>query len=682
MTGRAITNLDNYMNGTDTTNGGGAFINVVKTYSIFTPMPGVVDAFGYPIAPNTGAGGSIATLPQFRGPNDQWVVKCTGTRQFKILLDTPVTQVGSPTGLLSSVVSGAQYTCTFSGAGRAVFKFNTVSNSFTLYFYSGGTSVAGTGDLVICRLSDEAALDAGEIITPEFDAYMKDVNPLAVRFMPWDVASDNYQNSVKWAYRTTPGHLSWVASTFPPGAWGGNTSGTNTYAGSAAPDSPATLTHLEVWQGQLTNAPTTEPVTFDIGTRGTPKPIVGASGGSIVGPIGTGPVTLVYHDALGKWICRSGGFNSTTPVEVAINLAKRWNCGLWRTIPFLAEDAWATGEATAIADPTTGLTSSLQALFEYHNEVWNFTFPATGMIYNIGLGLGFTASSDRNQHGWYGLRFRQLMGIITPLFASRGNLIRVMAFQGFGDTNNISTYRWLGSDLDTSKGFTKYNSFVGVSYNTVGQRPIDWADAISYATYYLGANFQQFDANYTSAMAGVLQTAANNYASGAPANINAAIAWLTNDIRQGLIGGTGALGAETMKGINDNIMPAWNALAVTYNKSVYCYEGAMAIAAPSAAKCTSIGCLVPPTTGTGAAAAAALAGLAELFKNRTECALVWQDQVRQFMSFSKSVAPPQFVLWGPGQWNTMQGGMFSTPYKHHEALKLFNSKKRRMIVRT
>src|SRR5262249_29521567 len=158
----------------------------------------------------------------------------------------------------------------------------------------------------------------------------------------------------------------------------------------------------------------------------------------------------------------------------------------------------------------------------YSNEIWNFSaaFPQTAWAANCGRKLGFPDKAERAVNGYYGLRARRVMGIITDLWDDRTRLRRVMAFQAFGfiplDATNsgIALHRLEGSDL-TSRNNLQYARKIGVDYNQAPNRPIDYCDVLSYATYYSGAQCCNFQLRYKNPMNELLK-AADDFASGDP----------------------------------------------------------------------------------------------------------------------------------------------------------------------
>lgn len=676
----------------DTSLQASAFLNFVKNWQLGAlgsgDDPSKLDNFGYPIAAlNTNYGGQIKIPAGFQGPTTQWVIKVTGTRSIKVTLGGSLTNI-SNTGLVT--VSGSSYT--FTGVGRAVFTFNS-TGSPSPFFPTGNFYAAGTGDLVLCRVSDEAALTAGAIFTPEYIAFMQATNPRTIRPMPWiNGVNGNYTNEVQWNYRATPGCISWQQPRFPNGTWAGTISGTDTYSVGAAPDTPTTWTGGMVIQGTITNANTSTTPTLTVAGITGSKTIVANTGNTnsvLAGAMAAGAVgTFIYDDLLDKVIFASGsngGITPSVPIETMVALANSIFAHLWFNFPAMANDNYVSSVAAYVA---ANLHQPIYGYFGYGNEIWNPGFPGTTWSINRGAALGFPAGNNEQFHGWYALRFRQIMGNITPLFATRGYLKRVLEFQAFGNTDQVNTYRLQGTDLNTSLGYTKYNSYIGVSYNASPNRPVDYADVLSYATYFCGGQCTSLSSNYTNAGGTGLTTggpsgwttgllgAADAYAAGGAANIANAIAFLDWDIKQGT--NNGALGFETLLSLSTTknigsggaigIYPSWEVIAASYdgagrptglsNLVVENYEGGLECIAPTTAECTTLG-ISTSYGGPGGS----IDNLITAYKNSAAGLAIVGTQFTQFKSQAHSLTPSWFVIGGPSQWSLLTGGLDSASYQ-------------------
>ncbi len=660
----------------------GAFINFMKGYQGQTfpagTDPSNLDVNGYPNTTLAGnIGGSISLPSGFAGNSVNWIIKNTGTRTVRLVINQNVTKSASSGGATTSGGSNSAMTVTFSGAGSVTFAFNNYANtSASLYFPSGFANLTGSGEIALVRVTDQSAYDGGTYFTPEFLALLADMNAKTIRPMGWiNTGSSNLVNQVQWRYRSTTSSLSWSTTQFPPGAWGGTVGSTDTYTMGAAADTPVSWTGGEVIQGVVTNANTSTTPTLNINSRGA-KTIVNNQGTALsAGSIAAGSLaTFVYDDLLDKVLYSNGGITFSVPIEAQVQLANTLQVNLWAVMPAWADDTYVSTWATYVRD---NLNAALTFYAEYSNEVWNFSFPQTQWAFQRGLALGFPNANNEPHYGWYGLRVRQVMSAITSIWSGHNNLKRVMAFQAFGSTSGNNIYRFQGTDLSTGLGYTKYNSYIGASYNTAPDRPIDYVDMLSYATYYSGANFNN-GSSYTSASATFLQALADEYNSGDATQLATALASLDSDIRAGTK--SAVLGSQTLLGLSNVIYPGWETIAAGYSgKTVEPYEGGLETAAPTTAQCTTVGISIG---GSAANASAALTSLLTAYKNSPLYASILRDQFHQFLTQTHSRNPSWLQITGPNQWSLLPGDILSTPYATYQAYKLYNNGKRRMILKT
>lgn len=218
--------------------------------------PSKMDAACYPNASLATAIPMSMTIPSsYQGPSEQWVLKNTGTRTLAVNTDTRSVSVVSSSG--GTVTGGTNSIMTVSGANwRVVFTWSTAHNPRVLNFPTGAFYATGTGELVLCRLSDEAALDAGDPFLPEFISLYSALSPVTIRTMPLAHAgAGNVCTNAMWANRPTTSHLSYANAYFKPGIYAGTATGTDQYTVAAA-----TNTNLsgydanEMIQARVTNA--------------------------------------------------------------------------------------------------------------------------------------------------------------------------------------------------------------------------------------------------------------------------------------------------------------------------------------------------------------------------------------------------------------------------------------------
>lgn len=628
--------------------------------------PAILDENGYPTSTPQYNIYGIIKMPSNITPSTQMVLKWTGTGTIQLARGAPGFTVISGT---SFAPTSAAYSLTVTGTNaRVVFSFATsVPNSVTFNFLAGQT-FQGLGKVVLCKLSDETAID--QATTPEqmlddnYVALYQTLNPGTVRSMGW--ANPNSGNVSQLRY-VAPWQTSICISTqrWAPRAWAGTTSGTDTYTCSAQKDATTSYVDGEMIQLQFASANISSSVTINSGGRGA-VPILN---GRNCKPLVAGQITanslatLTYDRLLGAFLWQAGGQTPCIPYEFQIAFANRVNANFWCTISAYMDDASVTALTQLVRDR---LNSGLNALFEYGNEIWNWNFPATLWAAARGAALGFPTDNNRQMYGWYGLRHRQTMGLATAAWAPRSSaqLKRVMAFQAFASVAATSTYRLQGADLSGTI-YPAYKAKGYQDYNSAPNRPIDYSDVLSYATYYSGAQCTNFDANYlnngVTAIAGLL-AAADNYASAVPTNMASALAFLDNDIRAGTLSGSGKAGSQTLLALSSGangvgVYPAWEALAKTFSKLVICYEGGHESWYPSTQACTALGISTSYGGPTGK-----IAQLLQAYKLSGAYGTLAHDQITQFMSMPHSTGAAWLIVSGPNQWGLSVADAYATKY--------------------
>ena len=395
--------------------------------------------------------------------------------------------------------STAVNTQLFGTNGYVEFTFNAAAAfssafpySLTFQFPTTGTFDGTFANLRLYRKVHKADLDAGKIFNPDFLAKVRPLNLRAIR--PVNYTGVNGTNcAANASQRTRLDALSWSTywdiSVFMPAA----VTGTNAYTGTLA-GVGAYVEGLTV-SGLFTNASSSAATrTFDLNGLGV-KPILdqlgNAAGSTAVSA--NSMYTLVFDAILQGWIQRTGAPGAGVPVEVICALCNELGVACHYNIPTHATDAYVAQIATTFKT----LMPVNEVWYEYSLEIWNFAagFPQTTWAVNRGIALGFPSDNNRRHFGYYGLRFKQLMDVITATYAGQPNFKRLMA--GW-EIDPGDTYRLKGTDLNTALGYAGYNSLIGVSYNVAPNRPIDMADYLAYAMYTSGAQVQGIDGTYVS----------------------------------------------------------------------------------------------------------------------------------------------------------------------------------------
>jgi hypothetical protein len=321
--------------------------------------------------------------------------------------------------------------------------------------------------------------------------------------------------------------------------------------------------------------------TINVGSRGA-KPIIGYGFIDAAGITAGGCGTLVYDALLGVEIYTPGGINSGVPFEALVTMANEAKVPLWANIP----PYYQTSDVISLVDYiSSNLNHDL--FLEYNNENWNLLFQNQWFIQR-GYAIGLPLSSNNGSYSAAGLKIRQLMAPATSAWSSSHTLHRINAASTFvGGPSTYALYQFSGSTLcGTSCGNSTYQAKVGTDYNAYPNRPQDYSDAYSIATYFSGAQENGNDGSITSLLQlrGII-TAATEYADG---DTTDGFAFVDNDIRRGTCGGcTGA--AFTIASLQSSVYPGWNTRAHTDGKTLYSYEGGFSSYGQTAAFLSGLG---------------------------------------------------------------------------------------------
>lgn len=651
--------------------------------------PANLDANGYPTVGSvtTQFGGTFPKPSTYTGNwRVEWDGKCKIQFAPSQSPNTGFTVISDPGGSVSGSTA-FNLNITASGSNFVDVTFNGVGTTVGLNFMTGG-DFTGFGNLRMYRISapytgDGAAINSGDPLlqfNDDFIASVTALNPQVLRLL--DCISVSITNVSRAAYISQPGSITFANPRFVPATWAGDTSGTDTYTCAAAPDTPVTWTDGEAFQVRFVNANTIAGATINVGGRGA-KTIYLRFGSAISAGTITANLlaTCVYDSVLDKVLLFTGGLTSCWPLSSLVAVCNKVRAGLWYTYSHLFNDASITTVSTYIRD---NLTAVYPHYAELCNETWNFTFYPTSLFKNRGAALGWPNANAEQEFSWHGLRHRQVMGIITPIWAGRA-LKRVMAFQFFGGTTGNNKWRFQGFDLNSTT-YPLYGTYTsGVNYDTAPNRPIDYSDVLAYAPYYSGAILRNFDARYTgnpvltAGNLSALTGAADNYASGVPANIASAFAWVDNDIRAGTSGASAVVGDNTLQNFFA-MYAGWEAIAAAYPKAVIGYEGGYEGSYPSTSTCTTLGISTSYGGATGLIAVMLTAyKLNALFKQLV------LDQWAQFQGtfpnggaytlngLLPNSSYPAWYSFDAGQWAMTQGNLYTTPFQSYNAFQQFST---------
>jgi hypothetical protein len=361
--------------------------------------------------------------------------------------------------------------------------------------------------------------------------------------------------------------------------------------------------------------------------------------------------TFQYDALLNVVIFSSGGMTSQVPYEVQAALANQVGSPLWFNFAPHVDNA-------TVAETMQFFSANLASppLLEWGNEMWNGAFPNFAWGYWRGVALGLSGTWQN----YYGLRFRQIMGIVAANW-SRGGLHRMNCGQEYGPPSSFNTYDLQGTGLcGSSCGNSAYQSLVGTDYNASPNRPGDFTDGVCIAIYVNGSQTAgssssgDYGGNTYAGISTLISEAAA-YATGVPASQIAALQWLDSDYRNGT---GGASGQSTLSYVSASIYPAWVSMLTTTwpGMTLYAYEGGMQAIAPGAAWLASQGDTNSTTD------AANIANLIVAYDNSRYAFSLAYDYGQQFLNAGSIVkGSAELSLQGPSQWSLLPGLVIPSP---------------------
>jgi hypothetical protein len=520
------------------------------------------------------------------------------------------------------VVTNGRFTCT-GGNGYSVFivKGPTISN------------------LVICRVDEEDALDAGQIFRTDYLNLIKSFNGV-LRF---SISSDATNRSVlaNWADRPQINLMTYNSGRYYANRKVGQVQGMNDYTAPAYVGMPATYAQAEIIHFTVDKENTATTCTLNVGGRGA-KPLlneylaqpVTAGTNAATRLLATVNYTAVYDALLECWIFNSQYPVIGQPLETMIAECNAAGCPGWFSVPFYASDDYVKKYAQLFCDSYKPSV----VYFEYVNEIWNyaFGFPMTTRAAKYGAKtLGLSGGNNADFSGWYGYRFSQVADIIRSVFMANGQAAKVkMVYAGQGAQGDSAT------SLQVVIENTRFQN-KAVAALSGASTPISRTDVVSYAIYYGGMSTAASDNGWTAiagTVRGPLKAAVDQYLSGDPKLVAAAFAWMKNDFLQ--------REAQNLAGRFKN----WNALAAKYHKEVRLYEANHEVTPPSEAWCAAN--LGDPSYGDTSGTRGKIHQFLLAFYNSDAYQEVVTTYLRDFYALSQSAGFSLSGFCSPEPWST------------------------------
>lgn len=653
-----------------------AFINWIKSGQGFGPggdSINTLNQYGCPTVPISALDLSFNTwrmqldIPATSTYSGHWVLKFKGTGGFKITSDggtlTNIASSGTVTGSGTNALS-------LSGTDPRV-EFSVSSTGGVGWFgqfLGGAITYSNMKGPALVRLDQETAYDNGEFFNPDFISQLNTLHPLGLRLLQYSNTSSNDQNNaLPFTHMPDLDYLTWGtgSDSWPISCYVGTIGGTDTYTCSAAPDTPVSITPGETVWGVVTNANTLTTSTLNINGRGAKKLLHHDAAAIQVGEVVAGGLgTFVYDPNSDGYMYSNAAIQTGMPINVQVALCNRIGCDAWYTVNANMPDSEITAIVQYFRDNLIG-----KLWLEWGNEIWGGVPQPAAIVQAWSAGEGGVGTAQV-----YGYNIRRTMGLATTAWSPRSltQLRRVAAWQAFGAVADFNTFCLQA---------TGYAKMTGLGWDVAPNRPIDFIDALAFATYYQGPSVPAFQGGYTGNTSGVqagLYTAADNYDSSNPTQMAAALDWLDNDVRQGTGGNSDF---QTLLSLSNGPIvvngqagayKGWEALAASYDASrptnkiqIVNYEGGLQINPPDITTVTGLG--VNPAYITK------ITNLFNAYKFDARFKKLAFDQLTQFMVGAHSFAPSWYAFCGTvNQWSTHSGDLYSTKFKSFDALAQFN----------
>lgn len=407
------------------------FINFAKsaTYTLGTNSPTLFNDDGYPSSTLTANLSLGFSVPSSYGGSTQWVLKWSGTigqgsTGWQIQTGVTVVSSGGNGYNAPTVISGGGGSAiTIRGTnGRMVFTFAAIpggNNKLSTIFGSGCT-FSGFSNLVLCRLSDEPAVDAGSIWNPDYLASLNALGADPLRFMSPATGSSGNETPTNalWTYRTPLTALSYrSARPYVSGIWcGAITNSGNAYTAPSYTDIPVSWSDGDVFMGTVSAAQTSVAVSAVSNSSGKVKLTIASTTGMTTGD----PIYYTGYTSTGSVTNTSVGLWSITVIDSTnIELTSGWTTGqpsvylTYVSSPGNLSTATITsggrtkkpilGSGTLTSGVLNGISSTGQYMFVY-KAVHDAVFVASGLFFTgMNPELAVSLCNTTNKNLWWNL---------------------------------------------------------------------------------------------------------------------------------------------------------------------------------------------------------------------------------------------------------------------------------------
>lgn len=436
------------------------------------PEPSTLDSDGYPISISRGGVYTAFDVPSQANRPGNYVITWSGNGTIYC-------------GMSNRLVSGSKTST--NGSGR--YEFSTTDSRFAI-----GISAIGTprvSNLQVFHVSDEAALNAGEIFGVRFKQRLREANFGVIRFLNWQ--SGNTTNVTKWATRKPTTYVFYSGSEFRGSLYAGLTTNVGASYSVAFPgfelvDKATVIVKF--------NASNKSACTLNVNGTGDVN-ILNAYSTALstanypIGGTWQSIATLVYDATLKAWIKQGGdsalgsvGLQNGCPPELMVRLCAEVGAHPYFVTPPLA------------IDPATDYMPSLAAFcransppwmiprFEGPNETWN----NAGGFYQTGYAR---AKADaygwgQDHNNWYGKAMSVLGQAVSTVYA--GDRTKYQVLCGIQTATGATAARTTSSNPRLAS--TKYLAQAAAAQTPYTKTPAsDWVTHVCCAQYFTPSDY-------------------------------------------------------------------------------------------------------------------------------------------------------------------------------------------------
>ncbi|WP_057840200.1 hypothetical protein [Bradyrhizobium jicamae] len=438
------------------------------------PEPSELDSDGYPLKISHSGVYTVFYVPPQTARPGNYVVTWSGNGTIFC-------------GMQNTPVSGSKTST--NGSGRYVF--STTDDRFSIGILSIGAP--RITNMQVFHVSDEAALNEGQVFGLKFKQRLAEANFGVIRFLNWQAG--NSTNVTSWATRKPISYVFYAGEEYRGSLYAGLTTKTGSAYSANLPgftlaDKATVIVRF--------NASHSGPCTLNVSGTGDINildafclPLSAAGNSFPVGGTWQSIATLVYDATLKAWIKQGGdvalgsmGLGNGCPPELMVRLCAEVGAHPYFVTPALAIDPVTDYMPSLAAYCKANAPSWMIPRFEGPNELWNFVggFLSTGFANAKATAYGWGA----DYHNWYGKVMSVLGQAISNVYGGDRTKYQVLA--GVQTATGIATGETMASDARLAS--TKYLAQSAPPQALYSKTPASqWVTHVCCAQYYTPADY-------------------------------------------------------------------------------------------------------------------------------------------------------------------------------------------------